>query len=91
MTSSENVKIAFNILDANNDGKISLEDFNDIFCSYAGNKMNSEVWEQLLKEADYNGDGVISEGEFTEAMCTVIRKSLKKQKNEINKKQNNKY
>lgn len=42
--------------------------------------MNSEVWQELLKEADHNGDGVISEDEFTDAMCNIIRKSLKKQK-----------
>lgn len=77
------MKIAFQILDYNNDGKISIEDFNDIFCSYTGQKMNSDVWNELLKEADHNGDGVISEDEFTDAMCNIIRKSLKKQKKEI--------
>ena len=50
LQSAENVKIAFQILDYNRDGKISLEDFNDIFCSYGGNKMNSEIWHELLKE-----------------------------------------
>jgi len=77
ITTAENVKVAFNILDYNRDGKISIEDFNDIFCSYGGRKMNSEVWQELLKEADANRDGVISEGEFQEAMCNVIRNSLK--------------
>ena len=72
------MKIAFQILDYNNDGKISIEDFNDIFCSYTGQKMNSDVWNELLKEADHNNDGVISEGEFSDAMCNIIRKSLKK-------------
>ncbi len=28
-------------------------------------------------EADKNGDGVVSENEFAEAMCDMIRKSLK--------------
>ena len=83
ITSAENVKIAFQILDYNNDGKISIDDFNDIFCSYSGMKINSEVWNELLKEADHNRDGVISEDEFTDAMCNIIRKSLKKQKKEI--------
>ena len=77
ITSAENVKVAFQILDYNNDGQISIEDFNDIFCSYSGNKMNSEVWKELLKEADHNGDGVISENEFADAMSNIIRKSLK--------------
>ena len=39
--------------------------------------MNTEIWEQLLVEADKNGDGVVSENEFAEAMCEMIRKSLR--------------
>ena len=39
--------------------------------------MDKDIWKELLKEADRNGDGAVSEGEFTEAMCTMIRKSLK--------------
>lgn len=70
------VKIAFNILDENNDGQISLEDFNDIFCSYGGAKMDNDVWQQLLQEADRNYDGAVSEGEFTNAMSNMIRKGL---------------
>ena len=38
--------------------------------------MDNEVWEQLLSEADKNCDGVVSENEFTEAMCNMIRRSL---------------
>ena len=39
--------------------------------------MDKDIWQELLKEADRNGDGAVSENEFTEAMCTIIRKSLK--------------
>ena len=53
-----------------------LNDFNDIFCSYGGAKMNKNVWKQLLSEADKNCDGTVSEGEFTEAMKTMIKKGL---------------
>ena len=42
--------------------------------------MDSQIWHELLKEADMNGDGVVSENEFTEAMCNIIRKSLKLRK-----------
>ena len=69
-------------MDYNQDGKISIEDFNDIFCSYGGNKMNSGIWNELLKEADAKGEGVISEGEFQDAMVNVIRNSLKLSKND---------
>ena len=36
---------SWDILDTNGDGKISLEDFDDLFCSYGGAKMNPEIWE----------------------------------------------
>ena len=26
--------------------------------------MDTDLWQQLLKEADFNGDGVVSENEF---------------------------
>jgi len=45
ITSKDDVKIAFQILDANKDGKISLDDFDDLFCSYGGAKMDKDVWE----------------------------------------------
>lgn len=38
--------------------------------------MDKEVWKQLLQEADRNCDGTVSEGEFTAAMCTMIKKGL---------------
>ena len=70
------VKVAFKILDADNDGKISLADLNDIFCSYGGAKITSSIWQQLLNEADRNCDGVVSENEFANAMESMIAKSL---------------
>lgn len=76
LTDVKDVKTAFNILDENNDGQISLQDFNDIFCSYGGAKMETDVWQQLLAEADRNYDGYVSEGEFAQAMKNMIRKGL---------------
>lgn len=52
----------------NKDGQVSLEDFQSIFNSYeqyGGVKMDEQLWQQLLKEADKNGDGVISYDEFS--------------------------
>ena len=36
--------IAFKILDANSDNKISIEDFDDLFSSYGGAKTDNELW-----------------------------------------------
>lgn len=77
LTNQTEVKKAFDMLDCNGDGKITVEDFNDLFCSYAGAKMDSAVWEQLLSEADANGNGVVSEDEFAAAMNNIIRNSIK--------------
>ena len=77
LTNKDEIKKAFDTLDCNGDGKITVEDFNDLFCSYAGAKMDSAVWEELLREADANGNGVVSEDEFAAAMGTIIRNSIK--------------
>ena len=64
LTNSQDVSVAFKILDTNKDNKISLEDFDNMFNSYGGTKMDTQVWDQLLEEADVNGDGVVSFEEF---------------------------
>ena len=64
MKSRDDVKQAFKILDTNKDGTISLDDFEELFNSYGGAKMDLTLWNQLLDEADINGDGVVSFEEF---------------------------
>ena len=39
--------------------------------------MDTEIWDNLLNEADKNGDGVVSFSEFKESMGSLIRKGLK--------------
>jgi Ca2+-binding EF-hand superfamily protein len=80
LQNKQDVKIAFRILDTNKDGTISLEDFDDLFNSYGGAKMDSDVWNSLLAEADKNGDGVVSYEEFSTAMGNMIRKNLTKKR-----------
>ena len=50
--SSDDVKKAFKVLDYNGDGVISLDDFDDLFNSYGGAKMDQKLWQDLLMEAD---------------------------------------
>lgn len=69
-------------MDTNGDGTLSLDDFDDLFNSYGGAKMDTKRWDNLLMEADKNGDGVVSFGEFSEAMGNLLRKELiKKRRN----------
>ena len=62
------IKMAFNILDKNKDGRLTLDDFDDMFASYGGTFDNDDLWNQLLAEADTNNDGAISYEEFHVAM-----------------------
>ena len=65
-------------MDSNGDGQISLTDVEEVFSSYGGGKVNDILWEQMLAEADKNGDGMVSENEFEDAMQNMIRASIKK-------------
>ena len=80
LNNKQDVKVAFRILDTNKDGTITLEDFDDLFNSYGGSKMDQEVWENLLAEADKNGDNKVSFEEFQEAMANMLRKSINKKR-----------
>lgn len=51
-------------MDTNGDGHISLDDFDDLFNSYGGARMDQDLWENLLMEADKNGDGIVTFEEF---------------------------
>ena len=37
--------------------------------------MDNELWEQLLREADKTGDGMINFDEFSQTMKQMVRKS----------------
>lgn len=76
LTEEKQVKMAFNLLDYNKDGTISLDDFDDLFNSYGGARMDRDMWYSLLGEADKNGDGVVSFPEFKEAMGALLKSGL---------------
>ena len=76
----EDLKIAFRLLDTNKDGVISLDDFDDLFNSYGGARMDTEIWDNLLNEADKNRDGVVSFSEFKDSMTNLLKKGLKEQR-----------
>ena len=80
MEKEDDLKIAFKLLDTNKDGVISLDDFDDLFNSYGGAKMDQEIWNNLLAEADKNKDGVVSYKEFKDSMASLINKGLNRNK-----------
>ena len=42
--------------------------------------MDTEIWDNLLHEADKNRDGVVSFSEFKESMATLLQKGLHKKR-----------
>jgi Ca2+-binding EF-hand superfamily protein len=78
LQNDDDLKCAFRIMDTNGDGHISLDDFDDLFNSYGGARMDQALWENLLMEADKNGDGIVTFDEFQTAMGNILRKTLKK-------------
>jgi len=80
LQNEDDLKVAFRIMDTNGDGHISLDDFDDLFNSYGGARMDQDLWENLLMEADKNGDGIVNFTEFQSAMGQILRKTLKKRR-----------
>lgn len=80
LQNEDDLKCAFRIMDTNGDGHISLDDFDDLFNSYGGARMDQDLWEGLLMEADRNGDGIVNFEEFQMAMGNILRKTLKKKR-----------
>ena len=67
LVDQNDVRKAFQIIDANKDGKVTKQDFEQLFNShkkYGGRNMDCKLWEELLMEADKDGDGVITFDDF---------------------------
>lgn len=71
----EDLVKAFQIIDHDKDGQVSREDFQQLFRGKTGAQLDESMWDQLLKEADKNGDGTIGYEEFSQAMTDMFRKS----------------
>ena len=78
MRNKDDIQRIYNILDYDKDGTLSIHDFEKLFNSYNGAKMDMDVWNDLLEEADVNGDGVVDFEEFQNAMGNILKKNLKK-------------
>ena len=76
LVQEENLKKAFEIFDSDGDGQISLEELKSGFggteVSQGSDQSSQEqLWENILAEADANGDGKISFDEFRAHMQSV--------------------
>ena len=65
--STKNIKFAFEMFDSDKDGKISAYDLKIVL--QGDNKVDEQVWKDIVQQFDINGDGQVDLGEF-EAFLT---------------------
>lgn len=70
LLTSENLRAAFNTFDDNGDGNISLDEVRKLLGQ--GKRINEQVWEDIIQEADDNKDGYIDYDEFKNMMNKFI-------------------
>lgn len=67
---SEQIKKAFSIFDKDNNGKISPSEFKNIFKGVTG--VDEQLWVEMIKEVDTDGNGEIDFKEFHEILMKLI-------------------
>ena len=86
------LKYAFDIIDINKDGEISIEELKQCF-SYGNlgagfntekaERVDDKMWDELIADIDKNDDGKITFEEFKEHMMGLIPKGKYDQRNRI--------
>ena len=71
MLSEEKLKVAFSYYDRDGSGEISIDEIRDVLG--VGRSISEEVWQQLVKEVDENGDGEVSFEEFKIMMMGLLK------------------
>ena len=71
----ENVKIVFQLFDANNTGKITPKELKRVMDINSAD-VSDEVWEQIINDIDLDRDGVISFWEFKQMLNKVKENTL---------------
>jgi calcium-dependent protein kinase len=73
--SDEKLQVAFRLFDQDGSGSISSEEIKRVLG--VGKKFGDEkIWDQILKEVDRNGDGVITFDEFKYMMQKFLSHDL---------------
>ncbi|KAF7456951.1 calcium-dependent protein kinase CDPK6 [Cryptosporidium felis] len=62
------IKAAFNKMDIDGDGKLSVEEFEKVLCKGDQKLLAHKDWDSIIKAADTNGDGVVDWNEFLNYM-----------------------
>jgi len=70
LISQDNLRVTFNLLDADGNGKISLQEIQDAFGAESV-FFEEGYWKELIEEADREKDGEIEYSEFVELMTAL--------------------
>lgn len=68
--SNESIVDFFSLFDADGSGKISVEEFKELF---KGENFSEKDWQDFMKIADKNNDGEIELDEFKELLMEVLK------------------
>ena len=60
--------MAFKMFDKDGSGKLDMKEIREMF---GGVKIAENIWKEIIKEVDNNGDGEISYNEFKETMLNL--------------------
>lgn len=71
LLNKDNIQSMFQLFDTNNDGSISMQELEQLFCDTPKHK---KVLEEIMTEVDKDNDGVISFEEFNDAVTAMLRK-----------------
>jgi calcium-dependent protein kinase len=70
IASKANLEVVFNAFDIDGSGKISSYELREVLSE--GESLQVDVWSQIIREVDSNGDGSIDLKEFTQLMLSRI-------------------
>ncbi|KAL4464835.1 hypothetical protein ABPG74_011396 [Tetrahymena malaccensis] len=76
----DNLNKAFDLIDEDRNGFITKDELQRVI---GGTSLNDQVWEQMMKECDMNGDGQIDKKEFVDLMFKWVDYDLFKAKDEV--------
>eukprot|EP00300_Choanocystis_sp_HF-7_P020719 c20660_g1_i3.p4 GENE.c20660_g1_i3~~c20660_g1_i3.p4 ORF type:complete len:103 (+),score=31.45 c20660_g1_i3:1398-1706(+) len=64
---NQELRAAFAVFDQNGDGKISVEELRSVLTKL-GEALTDQEVEDMMREADVNGDGELDYGEFVDSL-----------------------
>jgi len=67
-----NLRAAFNMIDKDNSGTITVEELKAVFDSHG--EKDESLWKEIMDEVDKNNDNVISFDEFMDVMTDLLKK-----------------